>query len=327
VELDLVAILLQELAAHNAFYDVVAVQEGFDVELPRVNAALELEDLRLTDRDVILARRHSGPGIANVQAGNFETNVVLPNDFEVLMSWVSIDATIGEQTIRFISTHLEADVPDVRTAQAAEVLAGPADTALPVLLVGDFNQDANEDPPGPAVYALLAAGFEDVWHQKGAGPGNSCCFDELLVSPGDEPLERLDLILYRGPFNMIGTQVHGDLPEDWWLEGTWLSDHCGVSATLVPVREEEVVVRPDFYAVTPDTGPVTGGTPVTIHGMGFTGGVGVTFDGVSAADVLVVDRTTITCISPPHPAGPVVVAVAREGVWAGKNDAFTYVEP
>ena len=76
--------------------------------------------------------------------------------------------------------------------------------------------------------------------------------------------------------------------------------------------------------VTPATGPVTGGTYVTIKGKGFAKGAAVRVGALPANDVVVVDETTITAVSPPGSAGlaPVKVTVGdHSGV---KQDAFFY---
>ena len=50
----------------------------------------------------------------------------------------------------------------VQAAQANEILQGPANTTLPVVLVCDCNSNAN----GTGTYGnLITAGFEDAWNQ------------------------------------------------------------------------------------------------------------------------------------------------------------------
>jgi hypothetical protein len=63
------------------------------------------------------------------------------------------------------TTHLEGLDPLVQLAQAAEILAGPANTPLPVVLVCDCNSSATAaDPDATPTYALLRnAGFGDSW--------------------------------------------------------------------------------------------------------------------------------------------------------------------
>jgi hypothetical protein len=74
--------------------------------------------------------------------------------------------------------------------------------------------------------------------------------------------------------------------------------------------------------VTPNTGPIIGGQAVTITGYGFNVATGVTFDGLAAADFVIVSNTQITCTTPPHAVGLVDVNVL--GV-ASNNDLYTYV--
>jgi hypothetical protein len=63
----------------------------------------------------------------------------------------------------------------------------------------------------------------------------------------------------------------------------------------------------------------------TITGTGFVGGATVQFDTASAANVVVVDATTITCETPPHEAGAADVTVTIPGpVSATLTDGYTY---
>jgi uncharacterized protein (TIGR03437 family) len=58
------------------------------------------------------------------------------------------------------------------------------------------------------------------------------------------------------------------------------------------------VSTPVFTSLSPQSGPMSGGTTVTITGSGFTGATGVTFAGVNAQSFTVVNDTTITAVSP-----------------------------
>lgn len=77
--------------------------------------------------------------------------------------------------------------------------------------------------------------------------------------------------------------------------------------------------------VSPPGGSIEGLTPVTITGFGFdfaTGGV--TFGGVAATNVSIVNNTTITARVPAHVAGAVDVVVAGVGTGIG---LYTYQNP
>lgn len=75
--------------------------------------------------------------------------------------------------------------------------------------------------------------------------------------------------------------------------------------------------KPTVTAVTPSTGPVAGGTSVTLTGIGFTGATDVSVGGVAATDLAVASDTSLSFTTPPNAVGadPVVVVTP-----AGSND-------
>jgi Endonuclease/Exonuclease/phosphatase family len=233
VALDLVEILLDELAERGLSYEVVASSEGLDAELPMVGESSGLSDLRFTDRDVILARRHA-PGlvVSNAQGGNFETNLVLPNGLPVLMSWLSVDVRRRGEKVRFVSAHLADSPLGVREAQAMELLDGPAETSVPVILVGDLNSDADLPEAEDAYAVLLDGGFQDAWTEvHGVVPGPTALFDANVSDLDAALTERRDLVLWRGDIEPTEAEILGDSPSDR-VDGLWPSDHAGVSATF-----------------------------------------------------------------------------------------------
>ena len=98
----------------------------------------------------------------------------------------------------------------------------------------------------------------------------------------------------------------------------------GGTATSLAASFTYVAV-PTLVAVSPTDGPAAGGTSVTLTGTGLTGTTSVTFDGVPATSVLVVDDTTVTATTPAHVAGAVDVQVTTPGGSATASSAFTYV--
>jgi hypothetical protein len=83
---------------------------------------------------------------------------------------------------------------------------------------------------------------------------------------------------------------------------------------------------PDITDVTPDDGPVAGGTACTIIGSDFTTTPDTTvlFGGAAAGSVNVVDANTITCNSPAHTAGSVDVEVSTSLGSDTLPGGFTY---
>jgi IPT/TIG domain len=71
------------------------------------------------------------------------------------------------------------------------------------------------------------------------------------------------------------------------------------SATSVSTPVLGVIWQaPTITSINPTTGVFAGGTAVTITGTGFQAGATVKFDGVLATSVVVVNDTTITCVTP-----------------------------
>jgi IPT/TIG domain len=82
---------------------------------------------------------------------------------------------------------------------------------------------------------------------------------------------------------------------------------------------------PSLTSISPNTGPVTGGTTVTILGSGFQSGSRVTFGGIAATSVTLVSSTQVQAVSPVSSAGTVAIAVANPDSQSGTLDsAFTY---
>ncbi|WP_328954694.1 PxKF domain-containing protein [Kitasatospora purpeofusca] len=83
---------------------------------------------------------------------------------------------------------------------------------------------------------------------------------------------------------------------------------------------------PTVTGLTPDHGSTGGGTTVTVTGTDLTGTTAVTFGGVPASNVTVVDDHTVTAAAPAHAAGSVDLTLTTGGrtVPAG---TYTYQVP
>ena len=96
-----------------------------------------------------------------------------------------------------------------------------------------------------------------------------------------------------------------------------------------------IQASPVITSVTPNVGPVSGGTTVVIRGTGFSGGCvicspplpgsAVFFDGTPATDVFFIDATTLEAVTPPHvPESVVVTVVEPDDSFSRLVDGFTY---
>lgn len=77
-------------------------------------------------------------------------------------------------------------------------------------------------------------------------------------------------------------------------------------------------------SITPNTGPVAGGTVVTINGSNLTGSTGVTFGGTAGTAFSVVNDGEITVTTPAKAAGAVNVVVANPSGNGTLTNGFTY---
>jgi hypothetical protein len=235
VELDFLAILLDELAARGAPYRAIVSVDNFDGELPYFTGDPSTSfDLRLTDRDVIIARADASTSQLQVLAtdgGNFAAALELPIAGQltpIVRGWVSADVRHRGQTFRFVNTHPEAFSPVANAAQLAELVAGPLDTTLPVVLVGDLNAT----PGSGSMAQVFAAGFKDTATTAASNdPGPTCCFFDDVT--GGTLTQRIDYVLYRGAFQALAQHRVGHLESDKTAGGLYPSDHAGVVAELL----------------------------------------------------------------------------------------------
>jgi endonuclease/exonuclease/phosphatase family metal-dependent hydrolase len=238
VAFDLLQSLLDELDGLGLHYEAVAVVDDFDFELP---SALGI-DVARTDRDVLLARtdlKTSGFKLVNVQARVFDTKLEIDTLFGHIVvpaGWISADVKIRGKQFRIVTTHLDNLAPPVRLAQAGELLQGPANTELPVVLIGDFNSDAGSIYPdlNGAYLLLRSSGFWDAWAKVHPGdPGFTWpLHDEDPFTPSSTPNQRIDLVLFRGLDRPLSAQLIGNETSDLTPSGLWPSDHAGLVVTL-----------------------------------------------------------------------------------------------
>jgi endonuclease/exonuclease/phosphatase family metal-dependent hydrolase len=245
VEYDFLAILLEELAQRGKSYEAVATIQNNDVEVPRIGPT-GLEELRFTDRDFILARTDLPAkrfAVTHTQSDNFDATFTLDSDvlgpIPIPRGWTAVDATVDGRAVRVVNTHLDPLHPGIQVVQGNELLAGPLDTELPVVLVGDLNSAAESIgpvPPGndtPTYANLLAAGFVDAAAgKKGKKPDLTCCQDADLANKSSNLTLRIDFVLTRGGFKAAAVKVVGDKRGDKTPSGLWPSDHAGITAVL-----------------------------------------------------------------------------------------------
>lgn len=232
--------LMNALEQRGLHYEVVAVNNLFDAEAPTLLGF----DFRMTDRDVMLARTDlpsSEFALSNVQQGIYQAQWSFGNPvlgtIPIPRGWMTVDVQMGQAQFRFVNTHLESPPApsDFQVAQATELMQMLSTAGMPVILLGDFN--ANAEPGkdhSSTTDIILEAGFVDAWHTLHPYDAGYTwpLHGEDPYTPTQQPYERIDLIFLRG----LG--VADIFKTGGWhaSSGLWLSDHNGVFA-FVPMPE------------------------------------------------------------------------------------------
>jgi len=227
VAYDFVQLLVDALAQRGLDYTAVSTFTGTDAELP--SGLPPTKDVRLTDHVVVLARSDDRMKLSNPQSGAYPTALTvntIAGPLTLPRGWASVDVKLRGRSFRFVTTHLDAFSAPVRNAQAAQLLAGPAATDLPVVLVGDTNSGPGTDLTAYGI--LTGGGFDDAWI---SGP-LTCCFKNDLHNPDPTLTKRVDLVLTTGGFDFLAGDVVGEDAADRTASGLWPSDHAGVVTTL-----------------------------------------------------------------------------------------------
>lgn len=230
VTYDFVQLLLAELAARGLDYKIAALNQNHLAELPDSNGNL----VRLLDRDAILVREGRGIKIINRAEANFAANLTIRiagQPFEIIRGWSAVDFKLAGNIIRLINTHLEYYSAAAQIKQAQELLAGPAATNLPLILMGDLNSAAGGNGT-PTYRNFIKAGFYDAWRETKQEAGFTGCHSAGLLNAVSGLNERIDFILFKNGLTAITADLVGDKQEDRTLTGLWPSDHAGVAAKL-----------------------------------------------------------------------------------------------
>ncbi|MFL5264364.1 MAG: endonuclease/exonuclease/phosphatase family protein [Anaeromyxobacteraceae bacterium] len=235
VAYDFLALVRAELQTLGVTYDVAEELPLTDLEVPIATGPGTFDDVRFTDRDVILAR--SGVAVAGAEGHVYAALLTVPLPagaaVTVKRGWTRVAATVAGQPVTFVNTHLEsgdlAPIAAIRTAQAGELFAAVAPEQGRVVVAGDLNS-----LPGTEGHlAATTAGFADAWATlHGADPGFTCCFAADLRPATGSLSQRIDLVLTRGALRATSATIVGEEAQDRTPGGRWPSDHAGLVAAV-----------------------------------------------------------------------------------------------
>jgi|GEM_PF-2499326 len=98
----------------------------------------------------------------------------------------------------------------------------------------------------------------------------------------------------------------------------------GTVSVLVPVTVNTSPAPPEILGVSPNSGPIGGGTNIVITGNAFLSDSTVTIGGTLADDVVIVDSNTINAVTPPGIEGSADIVVTTSAGSATLADGFSY---
>jgi len=237
VVLDFLSAIESALAERRLDYEVVAETVTTDVELPASDEEGPV-DVRITDRDVLLARNDLDAEPAASGTYDADLRYPLPEGGEIAVrrGFCAADVTVDGVGFTAVSTHLESISESVRRRQARELVDRlPPDR--PVVCCGDFNSGPGGET---ATYDELTDPFDDPWAtSRPDADGSTCCQAADLRNERSQLDRRVDGILVRGAVtpgaiqrighrsgDRVTVTVEGDTVE------VWPSDHAGLVGTF-----------------------------------------------------------------------------------------------
>jgi len=148
-----------------------------------------------------------------------------------------------------------------------------------------------------------------------AGSGSQNLVFRYTVASGDLDM---DGVTVGSAIELNGGTISSDFGEDAELNLYYVGATTGVLINGIP---------PTISSVSPTSGPIVGGTSVTITGAGFTDVTAVKFGSTNATSFAVNSSTQITAVSPAGSAGAtdITITIPNGTSTTNINDKFTYV--
>ena len=178
----------------------------------------------------------------------------------------------------------------------------------------------------PFAYNATSMRFLRIRHDSGTG---NVVFETAPESAGDPSLPGAWTLRFQEPWTLwngtSGVQINnikfevraGTSTSEANLPGTVSFDNFKAAKPSAGLT---------VSSVSPNSGPTSGGTSVTITGAGFVTGASVKFGNVAATNVNVVNGTSITAITPAHAQGSVTVEVTNSDAQSGSLvNGYSYI--
>ncbi len=221
LEADFLRLLLDALVARGLQYQVVTELPQSDIEISVETISGGNIDLRLTDRNVILA--HQNVDASPLAPVTYLEDFVSPSTWELGF----VQARIKDTDLRFLNVHVTPKDSDMREQQMRrlEEMYG-SDRDFPLIVVGNFSTDTPREDFDSRLQSdyrmLLNRGFVDTWMNSD-------------LESNVRWFRRTNLILFRSSdaMEVVGQVTTGPgVPSDITLSGVWSSVDTGAVAGL-----------------------------------------------------------------------------------------------
>ena len=233
IHLPFLALFEMALAERGLNYVIAAEDTVTNAQLPFIS--LVDHDIMFVNADRVQLHESAGDTFSVNLGDPFGIGV------NIVRGWTRVRATVAGVELEVWNTHLESgDDPGIVQLRAAQMgeLAAMASTELPVIVMGDLN----DDPGSPMHQVMIGAGFEDTWAElRRRDPGYTCCHEDDLSNDQVNMDQRIDYVMARGlghPRRSVQGMVKLTGVRPWErVDGPvyeiWPSDHAGVYAKLL----------------------------------------------------------------------------------------------
>jgi hypothetical protein len=258
-----------------------------------------------------------------------------------------LDATINSVTFGAnVRADITGDPFDVQIYYAGNCHGGSLTTFTdPVLPVGALaiRETAAITVNAETGLAWTRAELFDDGDAGGCGNGNWAFTPQIAISLGTSGFVIVDQLYLRVDYSTLTNMWYYNPTTDHYAfgadpGGVWVQSDpvllgvsTGVSPSVTDGVECPLLDTDERFAcevLSPGVGCSAGGTNVLIDGTGFGNSATVTFGGVAATSVVVVDSNTITCVTGAHADGVVDVVITNaDAVATTITGGFTYATP
>jgi hypothetical protein len=175
--------------------------------------------------------------------------------------------------------------------------------------------------PYPLTVSGIGTGSGTVISQAGLTPAIAC-----TITAGTATGSCSQMYPYGTSVTLTATGI-GSMFTGWGSLCAGLGP-CTVQMLQARAAIASFIVQPTVSGVTPNAGPTSGKTAITITGTGFIpGATSVAVGGTAATSVVATTTSTLTAVTPAGTLGPATVAVTTAGGSGTLAGGFTYVPP